>query len=155
MVVKAGSKAQVFNLRMPLLSEGMSMDLLTNTELLWIWGKVYAQGGENALHAHTGEDHAFVVLDGEATFHDQDDNITVVKRYEGILLPKGAYYYFQSTGDTNLVMMRVGATTKPMTPEEVNSEDDRVDLQGRSLPSYALENKQKSPVPIPGKFFGD
>ena len=149
MVVETAPKSQVFSFRMPLLSDGRSDTTLASTGALRIRGKVYAQGGENALHCHTNEDHVFIILDGEATFHDQDDNTTVVKRYEGILLPKGAYYWFQSTGDTNLVMARVGAILDP------TAGNNRIDLQGKPLPGKSLENKTTPPVPIPGKFFGD
>ena len=82
------------------------------------------------MHAHVHEDHSFIVLEGEATFHfDSEDNARVLglpsgrepaprvlKPYEGVMLPKGTYYRFESTGDGNLVMLRVGAA-QPGSPK--------------------------------------
>ena len=148
MVVEAAPQAQVFTLRLPRLSEGRIHNILAKTDALGIAGKVYAEGGENTLHTHTAQDHTFIILDGEASFHDQDDNITVLKKYQGILLPKGAYYWFQSTGDTNLVMLRVHASTGPAVG------DDRVGVDGQPMPGDSIENKHTAPVPVPGEFFG-
>ena len=62
-------KAVLFSMRnMPLLEQGTTYDPLATAENLWVNLKVYASGGENALHSHGGEDHAFIVLQGKATF---------------------------------------------------------------------------------------
>jgi len=146
MAVNAPPTAQVFSLKTPLLSEGRSNLQVAATDLLKLRVKVYAEGGENGLHKHNDEDHAFVVLQGQATFHDENDTPTVVNRYEGIMLPKGAYYYFQSSGDENLVLLRVGAGREA----EGNF---RVGTNG--VPLTREENKHIDGVPIPGKFFGE
>lgn len=149
MAVQTRPKAQVFSLKTPLLSEGRTTSFICRTDLMSVAIKVYAQGGENAAHTHLAEDHTFVVLDGEATFYDEKENPTVVKKYEGIGLPRGAYYWFKSTGDRNLVLLRFGANVPGMVG------DSRVDPQGRPLPGESPENKHIVGVPIPGKFFGD
>ncbi len=138
-------KAQVFSLKTPLLCAGQTNTPVAGTDLLKVRVKVYAEGGENVLHAHFDEDHSFIILQGQATFHDNAGNIRVVNKYEGILLPKGSYYYFQSTGNENLVLLRVGAGRKP-------GDDYRLGAQGRPLTSE--ENKRIPGVPLPGKFFG-
>src|SRR5947209_11785205 len=109
MAVDAAPKAQAFSLKTPLLSSGRTNLSVAETDLLKLRVKVYAEGGENGLHTHKDEDHAFVVLQGQATFRDENETVTVVNQYEGILLPRGAFYWFQSTGDENLVLLRVGA----------------------------------------------
>src|SRR5207249_821694 len=81
------TKAQVFSLKAPLLSSGNQDTPLYTTDLMWMHVKVYAEGGENDLHAHPEEEHSFIVLDGEATFVDADGTETKVTRNEGILLP--------------------------------------------------------------------
>jgi mannose-6-phosphate isomerase-like protein (cupin superfamily) len=145
MVAKAPPKAQVFSLKTPLLSEGRSNEVLAQTDLLKLRVKVYAEGGENGLHTHNDEDHSFVILQGQATFHDETDAATVVNKYEGIMLPKGAFYYFQSTGDENLVLLRVGAGREPEGAFRVGT---------NGVPLTREENKHIDGVPIPGKFFG-
>jgi len=138
-------KAQIFSLKTPLLSAGQTNTPVAGTDLLKVRVKVYAEGGENELHAHFDEDHSFVVLQGQATFHDDAGNTNEVNKYEGILLPKGAYYYFQSTGNENLVLLRVGAGRK-------SGDEFRLGNEGRPL--TAEENKRIPGVPIPGEFFG-
>jgi mannose-6-phosphate isomerase-like protein (cupin superfamily) len=146
MAETAVPKAQTFRLKTPLLSQGRTNKVLAQTELLKLRIKVYAEGGENGLHTHHDEDHAFIILQGQATFHDEAGNATVVNKYEGIMLPKGAYYYFSSTGDENLVLLRAGAGRKP-------EGSYRLGTHGRPLTRE--ENKHIPGVPIPGEFFGE
>lgn len=151
MTTKSLPKAETFSLRTPYLSEGRTTDMVSETEDLWVHVKVYAQGGENSLHCHEDEDHTFVVLEGQATYWDQDHKETVVNKNEGIMLPKGAFYYFQSSGDTNLVLLRVGAGKNPYHDRDAG----RMGPDGKPLPAHSAENKHVTGVPVPGKFFGD
>src|SRR5215475_8401132 len=146
MANKNGAKAEVFSLKTPLLSDGRTNKVLAQTDQLKLRIKVYAQGGENGLHTHNDEDHAFVVLQGQATFHDEAGNSTVVGKYQGIMLPRGAYYYFESSGDENLVLLRAGAGRKL-------EGGYRVGTQGRALTRE--ENKHINGIPIPNQFFGE
>src|SRR5688572_1130759 len=83
----------VFSLKAPVLSEGRMESILATTPLTSMVIKVYASGGENGMHAHANEDHCFVVLQGQATFHlGTEDNVRVVNKYEGVMLPRGAFY---------------------------------------------------------------
>ena len=145
MAVEAAPQAQVFSLKTPLLSSGRSNLEVAATDLLKLRVQVYAEGGENGLHAHHDEDHAFIVLQGQATFRDENDTPTVVGKYEGIMLPKGALYYFQSTGDENLVLIRVGAGRKP---------EGGYRLGPNGVALTPEENKHVDGTPIPGLFFG-
>ena len=52
----------IYTMTAPLLDEGRSNTPLSHTGNMWATLKVYASGGENGLHAHTNEDHTFVVL---------------------------------------------------------------------------------------------
>lgn len=136
-------KPQVFSLKTPLVSEGTVNNVVVDSDNLWVWVKVYASGGENFIHAHMAEDHSFIVMDGEATFHFPEGKDTVVGKYGGILIPRGAYYSFTSTGSGPLVLLRVGGgaaryhDSRVWWPGEV---DDRAERQ------RTVEN---------GEFFGD
>ncbi len=109
--------------------------------------KVYFEGGENATHTHLAEDHLFFVLSGQATFHlgRDGEEVKVANRYEGVLLPRGAYYRFQSSGEENLVMLRVGATS--------GDDRGRVGANGLPLPGHSAENHHVEGVPVPGQYF--
>ena len=148
MAIEAKPKAQVFSMRTPLLSLGRTNLGVARTDLMTVTVKVYAEGGENALHTHLNEDHAFVVLQGEATFYDEKENVTVLHKNEGISLPRGAYYYFNASGDENLVLLRFGALAGPRT-----GGDGRLGVDGNPLDANSAENNHVDGVPIPGRFF--
>ena len=147
MSVSTGTAASVFKLRAPLMAQGRMDTLMAKTDLMSVVLKVYAEGGENTMHAHPTEDHTFVVLQGQATFRlDSDDNVVVVDKFEGVMFPKGSYYWFHSSGDENLVMLRVGAAV-------TGSASDRLNIHGEFMAGDSLENKQVEPIAIPGKYF--
>ncbi len=146
---RARPKAEVFSLKTPYLSKGRITSLVAETENLWIHAKINAEGGENALHAHTDEDHAFIVLEGEVTFFDEEGNGAVLKRHQGIMIPRGAYYRYHNTGPGNLMVVRVGAGKRS------GGEGGRIDPRGRPLYGDSVENKHVEPVAVPGKFFGE
>ena len=105
----AVDKAVLFSMRnLPLLEQGTTYDPLATSENLWVNIKVYASGGENALHAHGGEDHAFVVLQGKATFSFADGRTSIVGTNEGVMIPKNVSYKFEADEAENLVLLRVG-----------------------------------------------
>lgn len=108
--VAAVDNAVVFSMRnLPLLEQGTTYDPLATAENLWLAMKVYASGGENALHSHGGEDHAFIVMQGKATFTFGDGRTQVVGLHEGVMIPKNVLYKFEADEAENLVLMRVGA----------------------------------------------
>ena len=101
--------AQTFTVKTPRITGGRSHMPLVRTDVLMSGLNYYAPGRKNKLHTHPGEDHMFVVLDGEATFFDKDENTTVLTKGDGILLPEGHYYQFENTGDVPLALLRFAA----------------------------------------------
>ena len=147
-VKEVEAQATVFKLTgTQLLSVGRSDRVVAKSENLTARIKVYAEGGENVIHAHAREEHMFLVLAGQATFHlGKEERPQVVNQFEGVLLPAKAYYWFQSSGDDNLVMFRVGTGKR--------DGDDRMSTSGAPLPGDSAENKHVDGVPVPGRFFG-
>lgn len=144
-----------YSMKVPLLSGGRTNQVLVRTETTEVRAKVYAEGGENALHTHLREDHTFFVLEGQATFYDEDEAPVVVGKHEGMMIPAGAYYRFQSTGDSNLVLLRFGA--KAEVPEGMAlpaAGGSRIGPDGDPLPGKDPRNKQQPPV-FSGQVFGE
>ncbi|ABG51314.1 Cupin 2, conserved barrel [Trichodesmium erythraeum IMS101] len=137
---------QVFQLKTQLLSKGRSDYTIAKTDLMSVRIKCYAQGGENVLHSHPGEDHTFIVLAGKARFFGKDGEVGVFSINQGIMLPRGCFYKFQSCGDEPLVLLRVGAE-KDKLPVH------RIGVDGNSLPGKSKENKHEDGVPIEGLFY--
>ena len=143
-----GPEAQLFSLKTPLLEQGRLTNHVAKTALMKVSVKVYASGGENAMHMHPFEDHAFVVLEGQATFRiGAEENIKVLNKHDGVMLPRGTLYCFLSSAEENLVMLRMGAAEK--WPENWRTTPD-----GRPSEGNSLENKDVEQVILPGQFFG-
>lgn len=147
---KPAPKVTAYSVKVPLLTSGRTNQVLASTDTVEVRAKVYAEGGENGLHTHTDEDHTFFIVDGEATFYGPDDRPTVVGKYEGILIPAGAFYRFQSTGDTNLVLLRFGADVAPTE----GASAPRLGIDGLPLEGKDPRNKQVPPT-FSGAIFGD
>lgn len=126
-----------FHLRARLPKQGRTDTPMAATDRMWVVLKTYANDGENELHAHPNEDHVFLVLQGEADFYGPNKETRRVHKNDGVLLPRGTFYWFKSVGDEPLIMARIGAV--------VDAAQDplaRIDSQGRSLDGYSADNKQ-------------
>ncbi|HZS01520.1 MAG TPA: cupin domain-containing protein [Chloroflexota bacterium] len=139
-------QAEVYRLRTPLMKQGRSDITLSQTENMTVRIKCYAAGGENEFHAHAAEDHTFVVLQGKARFSNPEGEIATLGRNEGIMLPRGAFYKFESCADEPLVLLRVGAKLG-------TAEIPRVTVDGRPIPGDSLENKTVPPIVLEGAFY--
>lgn len=131
-----------------LLSAGRTMELLSQSGNLTIHAKVYAEGGENSLHAHDTEDHAFFVLAGEATFTAADGSTIVLQPYEGMTVPSGVFYTFLSSGEENLVLLRVSARCDDGGNPEVSPSGIRHAIDGGEIRNAG------EPVAAAGRQFG-
>lgn len=103
------AKPKFFRMRTQLVDMGNTELPLAVGDNLWIKIKVYAQGGENHLHAHPYQDHSFIVLDGACCFHGPRGEKKMMKEKDGIFLPAGSYYWFEQVGKKPLVVLRIGA----------------------------------------------
>jgi mannose-6-phosphate isomerase-like protein (cupin superfamily) len=118
-----GTGYQLYDIRGPYLG---FKDHRAASELMTVKLKKYETGGENRRHRHLGEDHCFVILEGEATFHlGLDDTVHVLGAGDGILLELGTFYWFENTGATDLVIYRVGAIDRSK-PQHAVFDDDTV-----------------------------
>lgn len=145
-------RAYVYSLKTPYMKQGRVTQLVAETENMWIHTKINAEGGENEIHCHLDEDHSFVVLEGQMSVFDEKGNEMLVKQYQGVMIPKGAYYRYLNTGSGNLVVLRIGAGIKG---QPQGGEEMRVRPDGRPLPSGSIENKTLPPIEMPGKFFAE
>lgn len=135
----AGSPAATpFRLRAQLLDAGSKTDMLARTDNLWIQIRVYAaHGGENAMHAHHYQDHSFIVLQGNARFRGPRGEVWNLGRNEGIMLPSGAYYCFENSGDDALVVLRIASKTK-----EEGDPGVRLGTHGGQIDAHTPENNR-------------
>lgn len=156
--------AMKFSMRgMPLLTQGASYDGVAAADNLWLSIKVYASGGENALHAHVKEDHAFVVLQGRATFWFEDGSSCDALQFEGVMLPKGVKYRFEAGEEENLVLLRIGGgQRKDLANRLLQKNGNPAELKGSIFDADGSLKNGRDPktgtpsLPIikaPGQFF--
>lgn len=126
------------HLRAQLPIQGRTNQILAATSHLSVVLKTYASGGENGLHAHTNEDHVFLILQGGATFHGPNGEARHVARNDCVLVPRDSLYWFAADeGAEPLVMARIGAT--------VDASKDvlaRVDQLGAPFDGASEANKE-------------
>lgn len=143
------TKPTTFALAAQMLEQGRTDTPLAATEDLTLRLKVYASGGENELHAHPYEDHAFVILQGSAKFYGPEDEVTELGAHEGIMLPKGSYYWFTATSEEPLVILRVGSPDRGK-----QSEPYRINSDGAPMEGGSEENKTVPVMYRDGEYFG-
>ena len=135
--------AQVFSLRTPYMKQGRITQLVAETENMWIHTKINFEGGDNEIHTHLDEDHSFIVLEGRMSVFDENGNEQKIEKYQGIMIPKGAYYRYLNTGSENLVAIRVGAGVKG---QKQGGTEMRVRPDGKPLLANSAENKTVPPI---------
>ena len=93
-----------------------------NSDLMKVQVQVVKNGGENNLHTHTGEDAFWYVITGAVKFYGEGDKLVgEYKKGEGILVPRGYKYWFESASTEPLEVLRV-------TAKDQNIDNKRVDL---------------------------
>ena len=144
---KQEKKPTFFKMRAQLLDQGRTNTLMAKTDNMWATLKVYASGGENGLHTHPNEDHTFIVLQGKARYYGADGGYTDVGKHEGIMLPAGAYYWFEAVSKEPLVLIRIGCRVG-------NSDGSgRLNIRGEPMPGESKENKRMPVVYRDGEYF--
>lgn len=125
-------KTQIFSLKTAYMKQGRMTQLVAD-----------AEGGENEIHAHIDEDHAFIVLEGQMSVFDENGGEIEVKQYQGVMIPKGAYYRYLNTGEGNLVVIRVGAGVKG---QQQGSQEMRLGTDGKPVVTGTPQNRNLPPI---------
>lgn len=126
-----------FHIRGKLPIQGRTNSVLGASRHMNVVLKTYASGGENEIHAHSNEDHLFVVMQGEATFYGPRGETRDVAKNDCVLVPAFAYYWFLAKEGEPLVMLRVGAAIDP--DSDILA---RIDTEGKPFDGYSEKNKE-------------
>jgi quercetin dioxygenase-like cupin family protein len=112
MAIESKTGAQVFTFLDDQIRAGSGDVILPGSKELSGVVKRYETGGENRMHTHPTEDHTFYVLQGEGTFRfEKNENTVIAKQYDAVFLPKGTQYWFESSGNEKLIILRTGTQT--------------------------------------------
>ncbi len=141
---------ELLNLKIPLVSDGMTQSLLMRGENSTLRVLCYApsRGEDHGLHGHVEEEHYFIVLQGAAQFHALHGQLPLLKKNQGIFLPKGCFYEFYNPSDEPLVVLRIGASAEKL------DRGARVTPDGAPIPGRSTRHKEAmAPVFIENGFF--
>ncbi len=142
-------KPTTFTLECPIPEQGNDRTYMAHTDRLTVFLNAYSpEDGENKLHTHTNEDHSFIVLEGAAEFVGPNGEKTLVKKHQGIMLPRNCLYTFTAVGDGHLVMIRVGSVVDPDKSPYGRELEDGTPMIGNSKENNAIPCVFK-----PGAFF--
>ena len=78
---------------------------------------VLQPGVHNAIHTHPAEDAHYFVLSGRATFYGTGDSVVAEPDpNDGLFMPHGMPYWFESSGHDPFEMLRVSTMTDRREP---------------------------------------
>lgn len=105
--------AQLINYTRPVLAAGQpkAVKLLARSDRAFFAVQVVSEGGENNLHSHEHVDGFWFVLSGRARFYTTGDELLgEFGPLEGVLVPRGFPYWFESCGEDNLEILQFEAS---------------------------------------------
>lgn len=116
-------KASVFGYQAPeKLEKGKGIVRLCRSDLVYSTVQVLQAGGENNLHAHPAQDGIWIVLKGRVKFYGKDDAVLAeLGPLQGIHIPRGFYYWFESASPEMLEILQVEAIDKSVKNERLNA----------------------------------
>jgi len=92
-----------------------------NSDLMKVQVQVVKDGGENNLHSHTGDDAFWYVMSGAVKFYGEGDEVIgEFNKGEGILIPRGFKYWFESSASEPLEILRVTAKDQKVENQRVD-----------------------------------
>ena len=120
---------QVFKYEKPSdMPGGKAIVQLAGSDIIRGRVQVVREGGENNLHSHRGMDGFWMVLAGRVRFYGSGDVIIgEFGKHEGILIPRGEQYWFESASDNEeLEILQMAAFEKGTKVERVDAEAQKL-----------------------------
>ena len=115
--------ATVFGYQPPdSIEKGKAIRRLCRSDIMYASVQVLQEGGENNLHAHPAQDGVWIVLKGRVRFYGKDDAVLAeLGPMQGIHIPRGFYYWFESASPERLEILQVEAIDRSVTNERLNA----------------------------------
>jgi mannose-6-phosphate isomerase-like protein (cupin superfamily) len=128
---------------------GKDIVFLCNTDRMVAAVQVLREGGENNLHRHDHLDGFWYVLKGRVRFYTTGDEL--VGEFgpgEGVLVPRGYPYWFETAGDETLELLQV--ETSDIARRSLREmASDRIDMAPR--PASMAASVRASGIEIAGE----
>ena len=97
-----------FSYTPPATTAPKSVVVLARTDRMAALVQVVNSGGENGMHSHPHQDGFWFVLRGRVRFYGDDDALLgEYGPHQGILIPRGSRYWFESSSNEPLEILQV------------------------------------------------
>ena len=94
---------------------------LCRSDLVYANMTLIKEGGENNLHAHTANDGIWYVVKGRVKFYGIDDVLLAeLGPNQGIHIPRGFFYWFESCSSELLELLQVEAIDHSVENKRLN-----------------------------------
>jgi mannose-6-phosphate isomerase-like protein (cupin superfamily) len=114
-------EAKVFKYQTPEFDGVKKSMVVCSSDLMKVMVQVVKDGGENNLHSHTGDDAFWYVMSGAVKFYGEGDEVIgEFNKGEGILIPRGFKYWFESSSSEPLEILRVTAKDQKVENQRVD-----------------------------------
>jgi mannose-6-phosphate isomerase-like protein (cupin superfamily) len=118
------TQARTFRYEKPDVERGKKVLRLARTDRMIGLVHVVREGGENNLHSHPHQDGFFFVLKGRVRFYGPEDVlIGELGPLEGIVIPRGTAYWFESASAEALELLSVESFDRPIKTDKELFED--------------------------------
>ena len=105
----------------PELEQGKKVVMLAKTDIMNFGIQLVKEGGETNLHSHPGSDAYWFVLSGRARFYGEGDEVVAdITKNEGVTIPRGFKYWFESVGKEALEIIRAGGNMPSVKEQRVD-----------------------------------
>jgi mannose-6-phosphate isomerase-like protein (cupin superfamily) len=131
---EAEAKLQPISYAAPKSDKPKDVLMMGKTERMRALVQIVRDGGENNLHYHTNSDTTWMVMKGRVRFYGLGD--TLIGEYgpgEGIMIPGGARYWFEKSGDETLEILQIVAAEQGAKAERINVEKHKDWMESSEL----------------------
>jgi mannose-6-phosphate isomerase-like protein (cupin superfamily) len=132
-----------FKYAKPELRGGKAVIKLCQTDRMIGIMQVVGKGGETNLHSHPNLDGMWMVLSGRIAFYGPEYETLIGEygKYEGVLIPRGCPYWFESVGDEPAELLQVEAFDIRIGDDKTLMKD-RIDYKERNRPIETMEESR-------------
>ena len=123
-------KATVFDYQTPAdLQKPRGVVRLCRSDIVYANMTLIKSGGENNLHAHTANDGIWIVIKGRVKFYGIDDVLLAeLGPLQGIQIPRGFFYWFESASPEMLEILQIEAIDKSIESKRLDGTPRRPNL---------------------------
>lgn len=106
--------------------------------------QLVGEDGANNMHAHTGNDGFWMVLAGKARFYgDGDEVLDELEPNEGIVIPRGLKYWFESVGEEDLEILHVASFHETIEDHRIDHADREREGSSNGEREYQVDLREE------------